>query len=124
MKTLTAVFVLAAASILPAQGNILAVAWTGAASLIDSTTGISTPLGATGAGGRTSLAYNPVNGLFYTVGGLATSTNASTLYTVNPNTGAASSTGVVLTVSDVRALAFSPAGICYAIINATPDMLY
>jgi hypothetical protein len=124
MKTLSAVILLAAASILPAQGNILAVAWTGAGSLIDSTTGVSTPLGATGAGGLNSLAYNPANGLFYTVGGLATSTNASTLYTVNPTSGAASSTGVVLTVSDVRGLAFTPAGICYAIVNATPDQLH
>lgn len=124
MKTLSAVIVFAAASFLPAQGNILAVAWTGAASLIDSATGVGIPLGATGTANLNSLAYNPVNGLFYTVGGLATSTNASTLYTVNPTTGAATSTGVVLTTGDVRALAFTPAGICYAIVNATPDQLH
>jgi hypothetical protein len=124
MKTLSAVLALSCAALLPAQGSILAVAWTGASSLVDSATGVGTPFGASGTSSLNSLAYHPLNGNFYTVGGLATSTNASTLYTVNPSTGAATSTGVILGVSDVRGLAITPAGVCYAIINSTPDKLY
>jgi hypothetical protein len=124
MKTLSAALVFACASLLPAQGNLLAVAWTGASSLVDSATGVGTPLGASGAGGLNCLARDPSTGIFYTVGGLQTSTTSSLLYTVNPISGAAMSTGISLTVSDVRGLAFTPAGICYAIVNSTPDKLY
>ena len=39
-------------------------------------------------------------------------------------TGLASTPGIALTVTDVRGLAITPAGICYAIVNGVPDLLY
>lgn len=124
MKTPAALLALLLCPFVPAQGNILAVAWTGGSSLIDSATGVGTPLGASGALNLNSLAYHPVSGLFYTVSGGPAATNAAAVYTVNPVTGAATNTGIPLGVSDIRGLAITPAGICYAIVNAVPDQLY
>lgn len=117
MKTVIALIVMMSSSVAFAQGNILAVSWTGTSTLIDSSTGSGAALGSTGSSSLNSLAYHPSTGLFYTASG-------GTLYTVSPTSGAATNTGVALTVSDVRGLAITPAGICYAIVNATPDMLY
>jgi hypothetical protein len=120
MKTLsipiTVLVLLAARTEAVAQGTLLAVSWTGGSSLIDASTGVPTPLGASGAASLNSLARHPSTGLYYTVSG-------STLYTVDPTTGAATNTGVVLSTSDVRGMAITPAGVCYGIFNASPDQL-
>jgi hypothetical protein len=105
-----------ACGLLPAQGPILGVSWTGAAVSIDSATGVGAPLGPTGASSLNSLAFGAQAGRLYTVSG-------STLYSVSPTTGVATSV-VTLTVSDVRGLAVTPAGVCYGIVNGTPDKLY
>jgi WD40 repeat protein len=93
-----------------AQRDIVAVSWNttnSPVSLLDRTTGDRQVVGSSGFQRLNSLARDPGGTLFSVAGN-------NQLVTINPNSGAGTG-GPLLSVVDVRALAFSPAGQLFAI---------
>lgn len=104
-------FLLVATPFLKAQDDVIAVSWSGAASTIDSLTGMGNPLGSTGSSSLNAMATDPVSGDVF-VGG-----SGGSLYTVDPATGIATFvTGT--TLASIRGMAFDPSGTLYALENA------
>jgi hypothetical protein len=95
------------------QNTILALTHGGTALHINATSGAMTVLGSSGVTYTNCLAYSPVTGLYYTF----PDPQGMVLYTVNPLTGVATSTGLNLNLpwSYISALAVLPSGVGYAV---------
>ncbi len=88
---------------------------------IDSATGASTLIGATGVNHMTSLDYDDVTGLLY---GISNETNS--LYTINTTTGAASVLGVLsggMAGSNAPDMSFDSSGGLYTWSENSTDIL-
>ncbi len=98
--------------------DILGVAWDGTVVLIDESSGTGQDIGPSGFSGLNSLAKSS-NGTFYSVAGDPLFTTASTLITIDSSTGLGASVAAVngLDAGTVRAVAFSPGDVLYAIGN-------
>jgi len=104
------------------MSTLLACSWDGSCCTIDPTTGAGTVIGPTGFSGLNSLASDS-SGTVYSVGG-------KPLIKIDPNTGVGTLVKDLQPGSDVRAMAFSPSNILFAIRNGggpgdttTPDEL-
>jgi hypothetical protein len=107
MNGLRVVALLGALIAVTCSADILAVQANGAVVNISSATGASLPVGSSGVSSLSSMAY--LNGAFY-----AQEPNGP-LLTVNPNTGAATATGVV--AGNIVALTNGPNGYLYGMLN-------
>jgi hypothetical protein len=95
---------------------------------IDSTTGAWTSLGTIGALGRCNSMARNLAGAFYTVTADGSGGDGATLTSIDPVTGAGTEVVLLTTGLDVRAMAFSPSDVLYAVNNGPgfedPDELW
>ena len=103
-----------------AAQDMIACSWSGQIYTIDSSTGIGSPLGSSGASSLNSMATNGA-GTVWVIGG-------STLYTINTSTGAATPVGATAGLDSVRGLAYqASSGLLYCVEDngvGAPDELW